>query len=99
MARSHGFKLPESPTAEIIEFSGTTAQVQEAFHTEIHKFVVNGEEHWANISDPQIPSALAPAVHGSAFLHNFSKKSMIRNVGNSCARQGHRGSELAVTFC
>ena len=32
----------------VIEFSGTAGQVRQAFHTEIHKFVVNGEEHWAN---------------------------------------------------
>lgn len=61
----------------IIEFSGNAGQVQQAFHTEIHKYVVNGEEHWANASDPQIPVALAPVVAGVATMHNFLKKSML----------------------
>jgi len=41
----------------------------------LHKFVVNGEEHLANVSDPQIPLALAPVVAGVPSLHNFFKHS------------------------
>src|SRR5207244_3011741 len=55
----------------VIEFSGTAAQVQEALHTSIHKYVVKGEEHWANSSNPKIPTALAPVVAGVVSLHNF----------------------------
>jgi hypothetical protein len=54
-----------------IEFSGTAAQVQQAFHTEIHRYLVNGVQHTANDRDPQIPAALAPVVAGIASLHNF----------------------------
>jgi Pro-kumamolisin, activation domain/Bacterial Ig-like domain (group 3) len=79
---SHGFTVSKvSNGRTFVEFSGTAAQVQEAFHTEIHKFVVNGNEQWANASDPQIPSALAPAVHGLLSLNNFPKKSMLKNNG------------------
>ena len=79
---SHGFTVSKvSNGRTFVEFSGTAAQVQEAFHTEIHKFVVNGQEQWANASDPQIPSALAPAVHGLLSLNNFPKKSMLQNNG------------------
>jgi hypothetical protein len=62
----------------VIEFSGTEGQVEEALHTSIHKYAVNGEEHWANASDPQIPSALAPVVAGVWTLHDFLKKPNIR---------------------
>src|SRR5579875_1467882 len=61
----------------LIEFSGTAGQVAAAFHTEIHQYVVNGQSHWANSSDPAIPSALAAAVKGIATLHNFLKKSQL----------------------
>jgi hypothetical protein len=54
-----------------IEFSGTAAQVQQAFHTEIHRYLVKGVQHTANDRDPQIPAALAPVVAGIASLHNF----------------------------
>ncbi len=71
--QSHGFQIGHvSKGRTMIEFSGTAAQVQNTFHTAIHKFVVNGQEHWANASDPQIPSALFAAVAGVATLHNFT---------------------------
>ncbi|HTV59462.1 MAG TPA: Ig-like domain repeat protein [Verrucomicrobiae bacterium] len=60
-----------------IEFSGSAAQVQSAFHTAIHHYVVNGVDHWANATDPKIPAALAPAVAGVATLHNFFKRSQL----------------------
>ncbi len=65
----------------VIQFTGTAGQVQSAFHTEIHKFLVNGEERNANVSDPQIPAALAPVVAGVASLHNFPRKSYARRLG------------------
>lgn len=72
---SHGFKINQvSKGRTVIEFSGTASQVEGAFHTAIHKFVVNGERHWANVSDPQIPGALLPAVAGVTTLHNFFAK-------------------------
>ena len=71
---SHGFQVTAvSKGRTTIEFSGTAGQVQEAFHTAIHKYAVNGEEHWANASDPSIPAALTPAVKGVVTLHNFPR--------------------------
>jgi subtilase family serine protease len=73
--QSHGFQVAAaSPGGHVIEFSGTAGQVQEAFHTSIHHYVVNGEDHYANSSDPQIPAALAPVVAGVKSLHNFNAK-------------------------
>src|SRR5437899_2151335 len=75
--QSHGFQVAQVAKGRaVIEFYGTAAQVQEAFHTAIHKFVVNGEDHWANANDPQIPAALTPVVAGVHTLHNFLKKPM-----------------------
>ncbi len=65
----------------MLEFSGTAGQVQEAFHTTMHKYVVNGEQHWANAGDPQIPTALTGAVAGIDSLHNFQKKALNTYVG------------------
>jgi hypothetical protein len=73
--QSHGFQVAKVSKGKLaIEFSGTAAQVREAFHTEVHKFLVNGEMHMANASDPQVPAALAPVIHGLAPLHNFRPK-------------------------
>jgi len=75
--QSHGFTVSRvSKGRTTIEFSGTAAQVQQAFHTEIHKYTVNGEDHWANASDSQIPAALASVVAGPVSLNNFRPQSM-----------------------
>jgi uncharacterized protein (TIGR03437 family) len=69
---SHGFEGVHTSTGRtVVEFSGNAGQVLEAFHTAIHRYAVNGEEHWANASDPQIPAALAPLVNGINALHSF----------------------------
>jgi subtilase family serine protease len=57
-----------------IEFSGTANDVEQAFHVEMHRYLVKGVEHIANDRDPQIPEALAPVVAGVTSLHNFFPK-------------------------
>jgi hypothetical protein len=80
--QSHGFQVAGvSKGRTVVEFSGNAAQVLEAFHTAIHKFTVNGEDHWANASDPQIPAALTPVVAGVNTLHNFPRHSMAHITG------------------
>jgi len=54
-----------------IEFSGTAAQVETAFHTEIHTYLVHGEPHIANAMDISLPQALAPVVQAVLSLHDF----------------------------
>ncbi len=76
--RSQGFKVENVlPGQRLIYFSGTAGQVSAAFHTEMHSYLVNGERHFANVQDPQIPRALAPAVRGLVSLHDFPYRSML----------------------
>lgn len=80
--QSHGFQVTNITAGRTtIEFSGSAAQVRSAFHTEIHKYLVNGETRLANASDPQIPAALAPVVAGPVSLNNFPPKSHMRHIG------------------
>lgn len=73
--KSHGFTVNGvNETGLFIDFSGTAAQVREAYHTQIHKLNVDGAEHFANMTDPMIPAALQPAVEGVVALHNFFPK-------------------------
>ena len=69
---SHGFAVNRLyKSGRVLDFSGTAAQIRETFHTEIHRLqMANGEKHLANVSDPQIPAALAAAVVG-VHLHDF----------------------------
>jgi subtilase family serine protease len=77
--QSHGLVVNRTyPNGTLIDFSGNAGQVGEAFHTEIHHLAVNGVAHIANMSDPQIPAALAPAVAGVVSLNDFRPHAMNR---------------------
>jgi subtilase family serine protease len=57
-----------------ISFQGTVAQIEAAFSTEIHDYLVDGEIHFANASNPSVPVAFAAAVLSIGHLHNFQPK-------------------------
>lgn len=94
--QSHGFEVNRVTYGRtVIEFSGVEAQVEQTLHTRIHKYLVNGEEHWANASDPQIPAALVPVVAGIDSLHNFSRRPLHELLGIVSRTKTGRNS---VTF-
>jgi subtilase family serine protease len=75
----HGFTVNEvAASHRLVIFSGTAAQVADAFHTELHRYRVNGALHMANAQDPQIPAALAGVVSGVVSLNDFRRTSAIR---------------------
>ena len=76
---SHGFVINVVyPNAMLIDFSGSAGLVREAFRTEVHTVQAAGESHIANMSDPQIPAALAPVVEGIVSLNNFRPHPMYK---------------------
>lgn len=96
--QSHGFAVNRiAHGRSVIEFSGTEAQIEEAFHTAIHKYAVNGEEHWANASDPQIPTALTPVISGIWSLHNFRKKPQLKILDQKITAKYRPGSRPEFT--
>jgi hypothetical protein len=100
---SHGFRVNDiSQGRGVIEFSGTASQVQSAFQVSIRKYVVKGEEHWANSSDPQIPAALSPVVAGIDSIHNFRRKAMnvrANRLGRSRTAAAGATPQITVPFC
>jgi hypothetical protein len=72
-----------SKAKTLIEFSGTIGQINDAFHTQIHRYAVNGELHYANASDPQIPEALSKIVRGISPLNDFYAKPNLRVPGHA----------------
>ena len=77
-----GFRVARvSKSKTFVEFSGNLGQVGEAFQTQIHRYKVDGEFHYANATDPQIPEALAALVRGISALHDFRAKPQIRVSG------------------
>ncbi|HEV2486693.1 MAG TPA: protease pro-enzyme activation domain-containing protein [Terracidiphilus sp.] len=80
----HGFNVTKvNPGKQTIEITGNVAQLRTAFHTQIHKYDLNGETHFANASDPQIPAALSSVVSGFMSLNNFPLKSYAKALGKA----------------
>ncbi|HEY7097447.1 MAG TPA: Ig-like domain repeat protein [Terriglobales bacterium] len=78
----HGFEIARvSKGRTVIEFSGTVAQVEAAFHTSMHRFLIDGVSRIANASDPQIPASLSSIVAGPLSLNSFPKKPMSQVLG------------------
>jgi subtilase family serine protease len=61
-----------------ITFDGTVAQAQTAFATSIHSLSVNGESHFANITEPSVPSSIAGVVGALTGLHDFRARPHLR---------------------
>src|ERR1700734_2334097 len=72
-----------------IDFSGTAGQVHTALHTDIHFLDVNGVRRFANVSDPQIPAALAVAIVGVTGLHNIPPKPQMRRTQKQYSPAGY----------
>lgn len=80
--QSHGFQIDEVPAGKtLVIFSGTAGQVRSTFKTEIHNLNVRGERHIANVSEPQVPTALAPVITGFRSLNNFFPKPLVHVLG------------------
>ncbi|HEY7391995.1 MAG TPA: protease pro-enzyme activation domain-containing protein, partial [Bryobacteraceae bacterium] len=72
-----GFQVePVTPGRRVLIFSGSVGQVEAAFHTEMHRYRVNGGLHHANATEPEIPAALAGIVAGFVSLHDFASRPM-----------------------
>ncbi|MBV9158928.1 MAG: peptidase S53, partial [Acidobacteriaceae bacterium] len=96
--QSQGFTVNSvSSGRAVIDFTGTAGQVQQAFHTQIHQYVVNGQQHWANATNPQMPAALIPVVAGVATLHNFTKQTQLINSGRQFEAQLTSGGRPQFT--
>ena len=81
---SQGFQiLKVNPGKQTLEIAGTVGALQKAFHTSIHKYSVNGQTHYANATEPQIPVALAPVLGGFVSLNNFRLKHYSRYLGSA----------------
>jgi len=61
-----------------IYFSGSAAQVENAFRTQLHRYVVRGVEHFANATAVSVPRSFVDVVLGVRGLDNFRPKPMLR---------------------
>lgn len=75
-----------------VSADGGAAQVEQAFQTEIHQYVVNGETHFANATEPSLPAAFSGVVRAIRGLNDFRMKPAYRvsralkNTGSATPR-------------
>jgi hypothetical protein len=90
---THGFTIDETAKGGTwINFSGTAADVDLAFHANMHDYRVDGNLRHANSTDPSIPRSLADLVAGPVSLHNFPHKAMhtpLRHIPQAKPQPGY----------
>lgn len=57
-----------------IAVSGAAAQMEQAFQTELHHYLVSGETHFANAAEPSVPAAMGGVVKAIRGLNDFRAK-------------------------
>jgi subtilase family serine protease len=73
--RSQGFSVGKvARSRNWMVFSGTAQQVENTFHTEIHRYQLSAKMHFANATAPSIPAALADVVMGIDGLGDFTQE-------------------------
>ena len=73
--QSEGFTVERVARARNwIAFSGTAATVSSAFASEIHRYTLDGETHFANASEPSLPAEFADQVEAVRGLDDFRPK-------------------------
>ena len=88
---SEGFVIDEVARGRTwINFTGVVADVERAFHTQIHEYDVDGALRHGNAWAPAIPRAMADLVAGVVSLHNFPRPAL--NTGVRPAYTGSTGT-------
>jgi len=70
--------LARSRTAFV--FSTTAAWAESAFQTQIHSLSVNGETHFANVTEISLPQGIAGVIGGVTGLNDFKMNSHAHRV-------------------
>ena len=79
--RAEGFQVHDVARGRHwITFSGAAEQVGRAFHTELHRYLVDGRHHFANATEPSVPAALAGVVSAIRGLDDFKLESQAKVV-------------------
>ncbi len=76
---AHGFTMVHPARGRNwVSFTGSAAQVQSAFATQIHRYNVKGEQHFANATAPMVPANLFGVVAGIRGLDDFRPRPRAR---------------------
>ena len=84
--QSQGFTMDRVSRAhDRISFSGTAAQVDSAFSTELHRYRNEGKVEYAPSTELSLPAGLVPVVTAITHLSTFRPKPMVKRTPTSVA--------------
>jgi subtilase family serine protease len=77
-----------------IQVRGTVARINTAFQTEMHRYTVNGTTHFANATDPAIPSGFTVVVRAIHGLNDFRMhpRKTVRKTTDTVLRTNYTSS-------
>jgi subtilase family serine protease len=87
----------------VIRFTGTVGQLEQAFQTEMHYYKTGAETHFAPSTALSLPAAIAPTVQAVANLSNFRPRPMhVKPRGAFTSSQSGNNffapGDIAVTY-
>jgi subtilase family serine protease len=74
----HGFKINGMTPNLALDVTATAGQIRSAFGADIHYLSVGGVRHFANVTNPHVPAALAAALRGPTSLSDFQPHPMLK---------------------
>ncbi|HET9086999.1 MAG TPA: S53 family serine peptidase [Acidobacteriaceae bacterium] len=79
--KQQGFQVAPIPASgDRIDFTGTASQVEAAFQTEMHRYLLHGVEGWANSTEISVPQAIAGMTLGVLHLNTFRPEPQIHKT-------------------
>ena len=97
--QQQGFSIDSvARSRNMIRFSGTAGQVEQAFQTEMHYYTIRGEKHFAPASALSIPSAIAPTIAAVTNLNDFRPRPMHIRSNNVQARSAFTSGQSGSVF-
>ena len=97
--QQRGFSVDSvARSKNIIRFSGSVSQVEQAFQTEMHYYGANGSQHFAPSTALSVPTAIAPTVESVRNLSDFRPRPMHISANNTRARTAFTSSISGSVF-
>lgn len=94
-----GFSIDSvARSKNLIRFSGTVGQVEQAFQTQMHYYKSDGEKNFAPSTELSLPAALAPVVEAVRNLNDFRPKAMHITGNAARTRPAFSSSQSSSVF-
>ncbi len=97
--QQQGFAIESvSRSHNAIHFSGTVGQVEQAFQTQMHYYMVNGQKNFAPSTALSIPAALSGIVLNVGNLDTFRPQAHVISTNHNTFRPGFTSATTSHVF-